>query len=71
MKKVFLSLAVIAALTVVSCKNSENAEGAATDTTAVDSTATDTTATTSDSTATDSTKVDSTAAKTEAPAEKK
>jgi hypothetical protein len=35
MKKVFLSLAVIAALTVVSCKQSENAEAPAADTTAV------------------------------------
>ncbi len=54
MKKVFLSLAVIAALTVVSCKQSENAEAPAADTTAVvadttaapvaDTTAVDTTA---------------------------
>ena len=35
MKKVFLSLAVIAALTVVSCKQSENAEAPVADTTAV------------------------------------
>ena len=35
MKKVFLSLAVIAALTVVSCKQSENAEAPAADTTVV------------------------------------
>ena len=39
MKKVFLSLAVIAALTVVSCKQSENTEAPAADTTAVDTTA--------------------------------
>jgi len=44
MKKVFLSLAVIAALTVVSCKQSENTDAAAADTTAVDTTAADTTA---------------------------
>ena len=39
MKKVFLSLAVIAALTVVSCKQSENAAEGTADTTAVDTTA--------------------------------
>jgi len=44
MKKVFLSLAVIAALTVVSCKQSENADAAAADTTAVDTAAVDTAA---------------------------
>ena len=45
MKKVFLSLAVIAALTVVSCKQSENKDAAPADTTAVvvDSTTTKTT----------------------------
>ena len=58
MKKVFLSLAVIAALTVVSCKQSENAAEGTADTTAVDTTAVavDTTATV------DTTAVDTTAA---------
>ena len=42
MKKVFLSLAVIAALTVVSCKQAEATDAAATDSTAVE--AIDTTA---------------------------
>jgi hypothetical protein len=66
MKKVFLSLAIVAALTVVSCKQ---AEAEATD--AVDSTATvveevvDSAATVVDSAAT---VVDSAAAATEAPA---
>ncbi|WP_396167527.1 hypothetical protein [Flavobacterium sp.] len=55
MKKVFLSLAVIAALTVVSCKQSENAEAPAADTTAVDTTATE-------APAADTTAVDTTAA---------
>jgi len=36
MKKVFLSLAVIAALTVVSCKQAEATDAAAADTTAVE-----------------------------------
>ena len=36
MKKVFLSLAVIAALTVVSCKQADAAADAAADTTAVE-----------------------------------
>ena len=39
MKKVFLSLAVVAALTVVSCKQAEATDAAAADTTAVDTTA--------------------------------
>ena len=59
MKKVFLSLAVIAALTVVSCKQSENADAAAADTTAVDTTATvsmDTTAVDTTAAAVDTTK---------------
>ena len=47
MKKVFLSLAVIAALTVVSCKQSENAAEGTADTTAV----ADTTAAPADTTA--------------------
>jgi len=42
MKKVFLSLAVVAALTVVSCKQAETTDAAATDSTAVE--AVDTTA---------------------------
>ena len=70
MKKVFLSLAVIAALTVVSCKQSENAEAPAADTTAV---AADTTAaapadTTKAAPAADAAKTE--APKTEAPAKK-
>ena len=36
MKKVFLSLAIVAALTVVSCKNSENTAEAAVDSTATE-----------------------------------
>ncbi|WP_395062906.1 hypothetical protein [Flavobacterium sp.] len=63
MKKVFLSLAVIAALTVVSCKQSENAEAPAADTTAV--VADTTVAPVADTTAVPA---DTTAAKTEAPA---
>ena len=35
MKKVFLSLAIVAALTVVSCKQAEATDAAAADTTAV------------------------------------
>ena len=51
MKKVFLSLAVVAALTVVSCKQADaNAEAAA-DTTAVEAPAADTTAAAADTTA--------------------
>ena len=42
MKKVFLSLAIVAALTVVSCKQAEATDAAAADTTAVE--AVDTTA---------------------------
>ena len=62
MKKVFLSLAVVAALTVVSCKQADaNAEATA-DTTAVAEPAVDTTAA-------DTTAADTTAATTEAPAE--
>ena len=66
MKKVFLSLAVIDALTVVSCKQSENAAEGTADTTAVDTTAApaDTTAAPADTTAAPA---DTTAA-TEAPA---
>ncbi|WP_284651586.1 hypothetical protein [Flavobacterium terrisoli] len=68
MKKVFLSLAVVAALTVVSCKQAEATDAAAADTTAVvaEDTATaapaDTTAAPADTTA---------AAPAEAPAETK
>ena len=39
MKKVFLSLAIVAALTVVSCKQADAAADATADTTAVDTTA--------------------------------
>ena len=49
MKKVFLSLAVIAALTVVSCKQADAAATEAVDTTAVE--AVDTTAVVADTTA--------------------
>ncbi len=68
MKKVFLSLAVIAALTVVSCKQSENAAEGTADTTAVaDTTAApaDTTAAPADTTAAPA---DTTAAPAEAAA---
>jgi hypothetical protein len=44
MKKVFLSLAVVAALTVVSCKQAEANTEATADTTAVEAPAADTTA---------------------------
>ncbi|MFN3753348.1 hypothetical protein [Flavobacterium sp.] len=44
MKKVFLSLAVVAALTVVSCKQADAAAEPAADTTAVEAPAADTTA---------------------------
>ena len=64
MKKVFLSLAVIAALTVVSCKQSENAEAPAADTTAV--VADTTAAPAADTTAAPA--ADTTKAATEAPA---
>lgn len=63
MKKVLLSLAVVAVLTVVSCKKADApAEGEAVDTTAVavDTTAVDTTAVAVDTTAA---AVDTTAAK--------
>ncbi len=62
MKKVFLSLAVIAALTVVSCKQSENAAEGTADTTAV----ADTTAAPADTTAADTTAADTTKAETPA-----
>ncbi len=67
MKKVFLSLAVIATLTVVSCKQSENAAEGTTDTTVVDTTAApaDTTAAPADTTAAPA---DTTAAPAEAAA---
>ena len=68
MKKVFLSLAVIAALTVVSCKQSENAEAPAADTTATEAPAADTTAVV-DTAAVDTAKVEAPAA-AEAPAAK-
>ena len=44
MKKVFLSLAIVAALTVVSCKQADAAGEPAADTTAVETPAVDTTA---------------------------
>jgi uncharacterized lipoprotein NlpE involved in copper resistance len=72
MKKVFLSLAVIAALTVVSCKQSENAAEAGADTTVVEAPA-DTTAAPADTTAApaDTTAAPATEAPaTEAPAKK-
>ncbi len=79
MKKVFLSLAVIAALTVVSCKQSENTEAAGADTTKVaeDTTqapvAADTTKVADTTKAADAAKTEAPAAdaaKTEAPAKK-
>ena len=70
MKKVFLSLAVIAALTVVSCKQSENAEAPAADTTAVDTTAADTTAVVADTTAVVADTTAAAPAAAEAPAKK-
>jgi hypothetical protein len=51
MKKVFLSLAVIAALTVVSCKQADAAAEPAADTTAVEAPAADTTTVAADTTA--------------------
>lgn len=64
MKKVFLSLAVVATLTVVSCKQAETAPADAVDTTAVETV--DTTAVAVDTTAAPA---DTTAAPaTEAPA---
>jgi len=56
MKKVFLSLAVIATLTVVSCKQSENAAEGTADTTVV----ADTTIVTADTTVVDTTVADTT-----------
>ena len=70
MKKVFLSLAVIAALTVVSCKQSENAAEATADTTAVDTTAADTTAVVADTTAVVADTTAAAPAAAEAPAKK-
>ena len=70
MKKVFLSLAVIAALTVVSCKQSENADTTAADTTAVDTTAADTTAVVADTTAVVADTTAAAPAAAEAPAKK-
>lgn len=67
MKKVFLSLAVVAALTVVSCKQAETTDAAAADTTAVEAADT-TTAPAADTTAAPA---DTTAAPVEAPAETK
>lgn len=55
MKKVFLSLAVIAALTVVSCKQAEATDAAAVDSTAVE--VVDTTAVVADTVAVDTTVV--------------
>jgi len=73
MKKVFLSLAVIAALTVVSCKQSENAAPEATDSTTVEAPA-DTTAAPADTTAapadTTAAPAEAEAPATEAPAKK-
>ena len=51
MKKVFLSLAVVAALTVVSCKQAEATDAAAADTTVVEAPVADTTAVPADTTA--------------------
>ena len=68
MKKVFLSLAVIAALTVVSCKQSENTDAAATDTTKVAEDTTTQAPATEDTTKVADTTKTAEAAKTEAPA---
>ena len=68
MKKVFLSLAVIAALTVVSCKQADANPEATADTTAVETV--DTTAVVADTTAVDTTAA-APAATEAAPAEKK
>ena len=70
MKKVFLSLAVVAVLTVVSCKK---ADAAAEETTAVDSTAVapaDTTAVAADTTAAVAADTTAAAPAAEAPAAK-
>ena len=67
MKKVFLSLAVVATLTVVSCKQADAAATETVDTTAVAETV-DTTAVAVDTTAAPA---DTTAAPAEAPAETK
>ena len=67
MKKVFLSLAVIAALTVVSCKQADANAEAAVDSTTVETPAADTAAVAADTAAV---ATDTAAAKTEAaPAE--
>ena len=58
MKKVFLSLAIVAALTVVSCKQADANADASADTTAVDTTA-----------AVEAAPVDTAAVDTAAPAE--
>ena len=63
MKKVFLSLAIVAALTVVSCKQAEAAPADATAT--VDSTAAAATATVDSTAAAATTKVDAAAEKAE------
>ncbi len=63
MKKVFLSLAAVAVLTVVSCKKADAAAEAPAE--AVDTTATEVVA---DTAAVDTAAVDTTAAATEAPA---
>ncbi|RKS00723.1 MULTISPECIES: hypothetical protein [unclassified Flavobacterium] len=67
MKKVFLSLAVVAALTVVSCKQADAAAEATADTTVVAEPAADTTTVVADTTAADTTAA---APATEAPAAK-
>jgi len=70
MKKVFLSLAVIAALTVVSCKQADANADAAADTTAVEAPA-DTAAVEAPADTTAAPAADTTAAPAAAPAEKK
>jgi outer membrane lipoprotein SlyB len=57
MKKVFLALAIMMAITVTSCKQVESTEGIIVDTVQVDSVSVDTTAK-ADTTKIDTTKVD-------------
>ena len=72
MKKVFLSLAIVAALTVVSCKQADAAADATADTTAVDTTAAPEVAPVADTTAADTTAAPAApAADAAAPAKKK
>ncbi len=71
MKKVFLSLAVVAALTVVSCKQADANAEATTDSTAVVTEDTTTVAPVADTTAVDTTKAATEAAPAAPATEKK